>query len=115
MRFTRLAAATTLLALALSAPALARNPAAQERADIENLAYRYIFALDWRDPETYAGTFAPDGVLFYGGGEARGREAIAARPSPRSSRACVIARRRTLPRARPARVAPMRSTSSPRW
>lgn len=77
MRIVRLAAATTLLALALSAPALARNPTAQERADIENLAYRYIFALDWRDPETYAGTFAPDGVLVYGGGEAKGRAAIA--------------------------------------
>jgi ketosteroid isomerase-like protein len=73
---TRLALAT-LVAVALSAPAFARNPTAQERADIENLAYRYIFALDWRDPQTYANTFAPDGVLVYGGGEAKGREAIA--------------------------------------
>lgn len=77
MRTIRLTLATSLIAMALAAPALARNPTAQERADIENLAYRYVFALDWRDPETYAGTFAPDGVLTYGGGEARGREAIA--------------------------------------
>jgi hypothetical protein len=77
VRTTRLTLATTLFALALSAPAFARNPTPQERADIENLAYRYIFALDWRDPQTYANTFAPNGVLTYGGGEAKGREAIA--------------------------------------
>jgi hypothetical protein len=76
VRKNSLALAFTL-AVALSAPALARNPTPQERADIENLAYRYIFALDWRDPQAYAATFAPDGVLTYGGGEAKGREAIA--------------------------------------
>jgi hypothetical protein len=77
VRASRLILAITVAALAQSAPALARNPTAQERADIENLAYRYVFALDWRDPQAYAATFAPDGVLTYGGGEARGREAIA--------------------------------------
>ena len=61
----------------LSLPALARNPTAQERADIEQLAYKYVFALDWRDPEAYAAAFAPDGVLNYGGGQAVGREQIA--------------------------------------
>jgi hypothetical protein len=39
----------------LALPAAARNPTAQERADIEQLAYKYIFALDWHDPEAYAG------------------------------------------------------------
>jgi len=77
VRTIRVTFATTLIALALSAPALARNPTPQERTDIENLASRYIFALDWRDPQTYASTFAPNGVLLYGGGEAKGREAIA--------------------------------------
>lgn len=67
-----------LLLAALSTSSLARNPTAQERADIENLAYRYLFALDWRDAEAYANTFAPEGVLNYGGGQAVGREAIAA-------------------------------------
>ena len=67
--------ATAAVAL-LASPAFARKPTAQERADIEDLAYRYIFALDWRDAETYANTFAPDGVLNYGGGQAVGREAI---------------------------------------
>lgn len=64
--------------LSLAAPAMARNPTAQERADIENLAYKYVFALDWHDPQAYAAAFAPDGVLIYGGGEAKGREQIAA-------------------------------------
>ena len=63
--------------LGLSMQASARNPTPQERADIENLAYRYLFALDWRDVQTYANTFATDGVLNYGGGQAVGREAIA--------------------------------------
>jgi uncharacterized protein (TIGR02246 family) len=69
------AAAAVALLLA-SAPSVARDPTAQERSDIENLAYRYIFALDWRDAAAYANTFAPDGVLNYGGGQAVGRDAI---------------------------------------
>ena len=77
MRKSGIAIAGTLIATVLSATAMARNPTPQERTDIENLAYRYIFALDWRDPQAYAATFAPDGVLTYGGGEAKGREAIA--------------------------------------
>lgn len=82
MRLTHFAAAGLVLAAAAATPALARNPTAQERADIENLAYRYIFALDWRDAETYASTFAPDGVLNYGGGQAVGREEIKAVVTP---------------------------------
>lgn len=78
MRLSKITLAACLLASALTVPAFARNPTAQERADIENLAYRYIFALDWRDPEAYANTFAPDGVLNYGGGQAKGRKEIAA-------------------------------------
>lgn len=62
----------------LSTTALARNPTAQERADIEQLAYKYVFALDWRDADAYAAAFAPDGVLNYGGGQAIGRQQIAA-------------------------------------
>lgn len=72
--------ALTLIALScalLCQPALARNPTAQERADIEQLAYKYVFALDWRDAEAYAAAFAPDGVLTYGGGQAVGRQQIA--------------------------------------
>ena len=48
-----------------------------ERAFIEDLQARYMFAFDYGDPQGYAGTFTPDGVLDYGGGEINGREAIA--------------------------------------
>ena len=48
-----------------------------ERAFIEDLQARYMFAFDYGDPQGYAGTFTPDGVLDYGGGEIKGREAIA--------------------------------------
>jgi hypothetical protein len=77
VRTIRLTLSMALIAMTVAAPAMARNPTPQERTDIENLAYRYIFALDWRDPQTYANTFAPAGVLLYGGGEAKGRDAIA--------------------------------------
>src|SRR5215472_13313469 len=48
-----------------------------DRALIEDLQARYMFAFDYGDPEGYAGTFTPDGVLDYGGGEIKGRQAIA--------------------------------------
>ena len=48
-----------------------------DRAFIENLQARYMFAFDYGDPEGYAGTFTPDGILDYGGGEIKGRKAIA--------------------------------------
>jgi len=48
-----------------------------DRALIEDLQARYLFAFDFGDPEGYAGTFAPDGILDFGWGEIKGREAIA--------------------------------------
>jgi hypothetical protein len=60
------------------APASAQDSYLEDRIRIEDLMARYIFALDWRDPEGYAATFTEDGVLNYGGGQAVGREAIAA-------------------------------------
>ena len=48
-----------------------------DRALIEDLQARYMFAFDYGDPEGYAGTFTPDGILDYGGGEIQGRTAIA--------------------------------------
>jgi ketosteroid isomerase-like protein len=50
---------------------------AEDRAQIEDLQARYMFALDFRDPEAYAATFAEDGVLDYGAGKIKGRKAIA--------------------------------------
>ena len=48
----------------------------EDRAQIEDLQARYLFALDFHDPQLYASTFTPDGVLDYGEGDVRGREAI---------------------------------------
>jgi hypothetical protein len=48
-----------------------------DRALIEDLQARYLFAFDFGDPEGYAATFAPDGILDFGWGEIKGREAIA--------------------------------------
>ena len=59
---------------------------AEDRAAIEDLQARYLFALDFHDPELYVSTFTPDGVLDYGSGLVKGREAIkdviAKMPSP---------------------------------
>ncbi len=47
-----------------------------DRAMIEDLQARYLFALDFGDPEAYANTFTEDGVLVYGSGTAVGRQEI---------------------------------------
>jgi uncharacterized protein (TIGR02246 family) len=71
-------AGATLLLSHYALPAAADTGYAEDRAMIEDLQARYLFALDFRDPEAYAATFAEDGVLDYGAGKIRGREAIAA-------------------------------------
>ena len=63
------------LALAASS-APAEDSYAEDRALIEDLQARYLFALDFQDPEAYANTFTEDGVLDYGAGKIRGRDAI---------------------------------------
>jgi hypothetical protein len=70
------AAAAACLLLA-AAPISAADSYAEDRAQIEDLQARYLFALDFRDPEAYAATFTEDGVLDYGAGKIRGRTAIA--------------------------------------
>jgi hypothetical protein len=47
-----------------------------DRALIEDLQARYLFAMDFRDAQTYASTFTEDGVLDFGGGQIKGRQAI---------------------------------------
>jgi len=49
---------------------------AEERALIEDLQARYMFALDFGDIDKYLATFTEDGVLDIGEGEWRGRESI---------------------------------------
>lgn len=49
---------------------------AQDRAEIDDLLSRYLFALDWQDPQQYGDVFAPDGVLVWAGGTVNGRAAI---------------------------------------
>lgn len=49
---------------------------AEDRALIEDLQARYLFAMDFHDPDAYAATFAEDGVLDFGAGQLKGREAI---------------------------------------
>ena len=49
---------------------------AQDRAEIEDLQARYLFALDWQDAEAYAATFTADGVLDWAGGVVHGHDAI---------------------------------------
>ena len=51
---------------------------AEDRAAIEDLCARYLFALDFHDPDLYVSTFTPDGVLDYGSGDVKGRDAIKA-------------------------------------
>ncbi len=47
-----------------------------DRAEIDSLMARYLFALDGRDPEAYAATFTPDGAVVFAAGELKGREAL---------------------------------------
>lgn len=69
--------ATAACCLVLAAgTATADGSYAEDRALIEDLQARYLFALDFRDPDAYAATFTEDGVLDYGAGKIQGREAI---------------------------------------
>ncbi len=82
------AAALALLAApALAKEAASKTPAstplqmaaiqfAANRAEIEQLQARYMFALDWQDPAAYSSTFTEDGVLDWAGGVVNGRAAI---------------------------------------
>lgn len=49
---------------------------AADRAGVDELLARYLFALNWRDAEAYAATFTENGVLDWAGGIVEGRAAI---------------------------------------
>ena len=80
-RTTALAAALVLTA---AMPVVAHaeveyGPAyAQDRAEIEDLMARYLFAIDYADWDAYVATFAPDGELTFASGTSKGRDAIRA-------------------------------------
>jgi hypothetical protein len=66
-----------LLALAVSAVSRsATGSYGEDRALIEDLQARYMFALDFGDPDTYVSLFTRDGVLDVGDGEIKGHDAI---------------------------------------
>lgn len=51
---------------------------AQDRAEIEDLMARYLFAMDYNDFDTYAETFTIDGTLEFARGAVTGRDNIRA-------------------------------------
>jgi hypothetical protein len=74
-------AAALLLLAGSASSALARQPHysahyAEDRAEIEDLMARYLFAIDYHDWDAYVETFAPDGVLEFASGTSVGRPAI---------------------------------------
>ncbi|MCL6252057.1 nuclear transport factor 2 family protein [Altererythrobacter sp. KTW20L] len=75
---TALVAAATG-ATALVAPAAAQEYSAtyaQDRAEIEDLMARYLFAIDYFDWDAYIATFAPDAELEFASGTYRGHDEI---------------------------------------
>ena len=72
-----LAALAALLLVAAPAQAQSYAPSyAQDRAEIEELMARYLFAIDYFDWDAYVATFAEDGELEFAAGVSKGREAI---------------------------------------
>ncbi|MFB0612793.1 nuclear transport factor 2 family protein [Aurantiacibacter poecillastricola] len=49
---------------------------ARDRAEIEDLMARYLFAMDWNDFDAYADCFTQDGTLEFAQGSVTGRDAI---------------------------------------
>lgn len=79
---TRCLAAIAALSLLAAAPARAEPTYgasyAADRAEIEELMARYLFAIDYFDWDAYVATFAEDGELEFAAGVSKGREAIRA-------------------------------------
>src|SRR6187200_3089239 len=71
-------AAAVLMTLAITAitSKAADTSYAEDRAAIEDLQARYLFAMDFGDPDLYVTMFTEDGILDVGSGEIKGRQAI---------------------------------------
>lgn len=76
MKYPKSIPAFLILTTFLAVHAAAADDYADERAAILDLQGRYLFALDFHDADTYASTFADDGVLVWAQGEIKGRKAI---------------------------------------
>ena len=70
------AAAVFTLAITSWTSSAATSSYAEDRAAIEDLQARYLFAMDFGDPDLYVTLFTEDGILDVGSGEIRGRKAI---------------------------------------
>lgn len=83
MKLASALAAALLLLAGTETTAMAKQPTyprsyAEDRAEIEDLMARYLFAIDYNDWDSYVETFAPDGVLEFASGTSVGRPAIRA-------------------------------------
>ena len=77
--FKRILIAASASAAVMATPVIAEDydgDYALDRAQIEDLQGRYLFAMNWGDFETYASTFTEDGVLDWARGTVTGRDAI---------------------------------------
>ena len=72
------AAAAVFVTLALTSmtSGAAGNSYSEDRSAIEDLQARYLFAMDFHDPDLYVTMFTEDGILDVGSGEIKGRKAI---------------------------------------
>jgi hypothetical protein len=80
-KFALTCAAALLLLGGPVSSAMAKQPKysptyAQDRAQIEDLMARYLFAIDYADWDSYVETFATDGTIEFASGKATGRPAI---------------------------------------
>jgi hypothetical protein len=75
---TALAAVSLLAAVPARADVNYSPSYGQDRAEIEDLMARYLFAIDYFDWDAYVATFTEDGELEFASGKSKGREAIRA-------------------------------------
>ena len=73
---TALAAAALVAAVPAHAQVDYSPTYGQDRAEIEDLMARYLFAIDYHDWDAYVATFAEDGEIEFASGLHKGRAAI---------------------------------------
>jgi hypothetical protein len=71
-----IAALSLMITISCTPPDTSVSSYADDRAAIEDLQARYMFALDFRDLDTYVSTFTEDGILDIIGMKAQGRDEI---------------------------------------